>query len=297
MKSIKAILPAPSPHWVGNGFHVHPVFHHLAFSEELSPFLMLDYAAPKKFGPTNKRLGVGKHPHRGFETVTIAFQGEVEHGDSLGNRDVIKTGDVQWMTAARGIIHEEFHSTEFAKTGGVFEMVQLWVNLPKDKKMIAPSYQPLQNKDIPKVPIPSTENKGESLGTVRVIAGTYGGHKGPAHTHSPVELWDINVEKKAGEAFEIKVPEGQNTIVFVRKGGVVVTSKEGDEEIGPQSVALMKQGGTTLKLKAVDDGTQVLLLSGEPLNEPIASRGPFVMNTQQELNQAARDYQSGKLGR
>jgi len=285
MRALHKIIPRQPAHWVGDGFNVYPVFGRHAFSESFSPWLMFDYAAPKHFPPTTVQRGVGQHPHRGFETITIAFQGEVEHGDSVGNRDVIGPQDVQWMTAGRGVIHEEFHSRNFAKTGGTFEMCHLWLNLPKKNKMAKPRYQPLLNKDI------TVEEIADGV-KVRVIAGTVGGTTGPAKTFSPVELWDINVEKK-GTKVELDVPEDHNVILFVRRGMIHV----GESEVGPQSVAIMERQGGNVIFTTDERNSQILLLGGEPLNEPIAARGPFVMNTQDELRQAMVDYQTGKLGR
>eukprot|EP00565_Helicotheca_tamesis_P004343 CAMPEP_0185741418 /NCGR_PEP_ID=MMETSP1171-20130828/38949_1 /TAXON_ID=374046 /ORGANISM="Helicotheca tamensis, Strain CCMP826" /LENGTH=332 /DNA_ID=CAMNT_0028413387 /DNA_START=665 /DNA_END=1663 /DNA_ORIENTATION=+ len=285
MRALSKIIPRQPAHWVGDGFNVYPVFGQHAFTEALSPWLMFDYAAPKHFPPSRSKRGVGQHPHRGFETITIAFQGEVEHGDSVGNRDVIGPQDVQWMTAGRGIVHEEFHSRDFAKTGGTFEMCQLWLNLPKKNKMTKPRYQPILDKNIP------VEEVAEGV-KARVIAGTVGETKGPAKTFSPVELWDISVEKK-GTTVELDVPEEHNVILFVRKGQITV----GESEVGPQSVAIMEQRGGKVAFTAEEKNSQILLLGGEPLNEPIAARGPFVMNTNEELRQAMFDYQNGKLGR
>jgi redox-sensitive bicupin YhaK (pirin superfamily) len=221
------------------------VFSDLAFSNELSPFLMFDYGAPKKFKPTRGQLGVGQHPHRGFETVTVAWQGQIEHGDSIGNRDVIDAGDVQWMTAARGIIHEEFHSTEFRKKGGVLEMCQIWVNLPAKHKMDPPRYQPLLAKDIPVVPLASEcDDSCEADiedGSVRIIAGNYKGTQGAALTFSPVTLYDITIQNDTKQ-FPLEVPDGHNAMIFVRKGGVIVGA-DGAATLGPQSVALMEQSG------------------------------------------------------
>lgn len=300
-KAVKKVMPAQRPHWVGNGFNVYPVFAQLAFTAELSPWLMFDYAAPKQFEPTSKRLGVGKHPHRGFETVTIAFQGGVEHSDSVGNNDVIGPGDIQWMTAGRGIIHEEYHSTEFARTGGTFEMCQLWVNLPKKHKMHAPRYQPILAGDIPTVPLSAAstgavEEVCADAGSVRVIAGELGGTRGPAMTFSPIELWDILLPKP-GTPVELEVPEGHNVVVFVRRGKVSVGSAGHEQRVGPQGVALMHRDGTTLRLSADEADTQLLLLGGEPIDEPIAAQGPFVMNTYDEIHQANVDFRSGKMGR
>jgi len=300
MKAVKKVLPAQRPHWVGNGFHVFPVFAHYAFSNELSPWLMFDYAAPKHFEPTAKRLGVGQHPHRGFETVTIAWQGEVEHSDSVGNNDVIGAGDVQWMTAGRGIIHEEFHSTAFARAGGTFEMAQLWINLPQAQKMHAPRYQPLLASRIPTVPLSAagecSDAASSPAGKARVIAGTLDGTTGPAQTFSPAELWDIELTAPH-RPVELALPEGHNAIVFVRRGGVRVGAEGQEEEVGPQAVAVMQREGRTLRLAATEAGSQLLLLGGAPLDEPIAARGPFVMNTDAEIAQANADFRSGKMGR
>lgn len=253
---------------------------------------MFDYAAPKEFPPTSAQLGVGQHPHRGFETVTIAFQGEVEHADSVGNRDVIGAGDVQWMTAGRGIIHEEFHSRKFAKSGGVFEMCQLWLNLPKKHKMHAPRYQPILSKDIPTITV------SDNGTTARIIAGSLKGENGPAKTFSPVELWDVNIPSKGGD-FETTVPGGHNFVVFVRKGGIIV----GDTKLGPQDATILtptdlsSKDGNILTFAATKDNSSVLVIGGEPIDEPIAARGPFVMNTNDELTEAWQDYYSGKMGR
>ena len=299
-KEIREILGAPPRHWVGNGFHVFPVFHNKAFTKELSPWLMFDYAAPKQFEPSYEKRGVGQHPHRGFETITIAWQGEVEHGDSVGNRDVIGPGDVQWMTAARGIIHEEFHSTDFQQTGGTFEMAQLWLNLPKKDKMKKPRYQPILAKQIPVVPLKCADDadveKLSGENTIRVIAGdeeTYG-CKAPAETHSPVELLDIRIANSK-IPFDVPIPEGHNTIVFVKKGEITVGEKA--MKVEQQGVALMHLGGDTLRLTATQKNTEVLLLAGEPIDEPIAARGPFVMNTHEEIAQANKDFMNGKMGR
>lgn len=284
MKQIKVTLPStPHSHWVGDGFNVRPIFAHLAFTQDISPFLMFDYAAPREFASTNEKRGVGPHPHRGFETVTLAFQGEVEHGDSVGNRGVIGPGDVQWMTAASGIIHEEFLSHEFLKRGGTLEMVQLWVNLPTRFKMIPPKYQPILSKDIPVVQLP-----GDG-GAVRVIAGDFSGTKGAASTFSPVNLWDIKIN--AGKQAELTVPEGYSNMLFVRKGKLAL----GDAEIGPGDMAILEREGTCITLQARED-TSLLLMGGEPIAEPIVASGPFVMNTEQEIRTAMMDYQSGRMG-
>lgn len=285
MKQLSAILPAPTRgHWVGDGFPVRPVFAHLAFTSAISPFLMLDYGGPMAFPRTTEKRGVGPHPHRGFETVTIAFQGEIEHGDSAGNRGVIGAGDVQWMTAASGIVHEEFHARSFGSQGGTLEMVQLWVNLPARFKMAPPRYQPILDADIPRVDLPADS------GTVRVIAGDYAGVKGAALTFSPIELWDLRLH--AGKRVTLEVPAEQTTMLFVRNGKLNLGA---GKLLGPADLALFEKDGTQITLEAMED-TAVLLMGGAPIDEPIAAQGPFVMNTQQELHQAIQDYQSGRMG-
>ena len=215
LKTVREVCRKPPRHWVGDGFHVYPVFADRAFTSELSPFLMFDYASPKEFGPTSRRRGVGSHPHRGFETVTLAFQGEVEHGDSRGNRGVIGPGDVQWMTAGRGIVHEEFHSDKFTAKGGVFEMCQLWLNLPAKHKMDPPRYQPILASQIPSVPLGDGDNSED--GFVRVIAGEFKGVKGPAKTFTPVSLWNIEIAA-LNKPFDLELGDGHNCVVFVRSG-------------------------------------------------------------------------------
>ncbi len=287
------------------------MFANKAFTDELSPFLMFDYAAPELFPPLKPGKGprgVGRHPHRGFETVTVAFQGEVEHADSMGNRDVIRPGDVQWMTAGRGIIHQEYHSNEFSRSGGVFEMCQLWVNLPRKGKMTKSAYQPILDENIPAVDIhdalaeitTKSGNGGEacvaeSVGKVRVIAGSFKGTKGPASTFSPVELWDVSMSKNATVDFPF--PELYSCIIFVRRGKIDIVG-EGDKKshVGPQAVALTEKNGATVRIQSGDPDTCILIMGGLPLNEPIAARGPFVMNTWDEIDQANRDYQLGNFG-
>lgn len=265
---------------------------------------MFDYAAPKQFKPNRGNpKGVGQHPHRGFETVTIAFQGEVEHFDSKGNLDVIRPGDVQWMTAGRGIIHQEFHSKEFSKRGGVFEMCQLWVNLPKKDKMSKPGYQPIVDKKIPIVDVHATkegsmgECGAEPVGNVRVIAGSFNGTTGPASTFSPVELWDLTIKQQMATV-DLPFPVEYNCVVFVRRGSIDIVGKDSaNRNVGPQAVALTQKNGDVLRIQSVEKDTSVLVMAGLPINEPIAARGPFVMNTQEEIRQANRDFQSGKMGR
>lgn len=287
MKKVLDVMLKPRPHWVGDGFHVLPVFNHKAFSRDMSPFLMFDYAQPKAFSPTRGKLGVGQHPHRGFETVTVAWQGEVEHGDHLGNRDVIRAGDVQWMTAGRGIIHEEYHSREFAKTGGKFEMCQLWVNLPRKHKMDPARYQPISSTSIPVVAL------DEGVGRVRIIAGSFGDEKGPAMTFSPIDMWEVLLNS-AGNGTELVFPEGHNTIIFVKRGGALVGATEA--KLNEQDVACLGEDGRQVPVRATADNTELLILSGQPFNEPIAHRGPFCMSTREELAQAQNDYLSRSNG-
>jgi redox-sensitive bicupin YhaK (pirin superfamily) len=281
-KKVLGVYGAGSNHWVGDGFPVRNLLP--SNGVEVSPFLMLDYAGPLKFEPSTKRRGVGEHPHRGFETVTIAYQGSVGHRDSAGNSGVIYPGDVQWMTAASGVVHEELHEAEFTKNGGVFEMVQLWVNLPKSQKMSKPQYQGITKEQIPVIDLPGG-------GHVRVIAGELLGRLGPAKTFTPVGLSDVVL--KAGERFELPIPEGHNAAVVLRKGEVLLNGADllhGEAQIAP----LTSEGdGVLLEAKA---DTQLLILSGEPIDEPVASYGPFVMNTQEELKQAVADYRAGRMG-
>lgn len=302
LRSVQKILPRPSPHWVGDGFRVYPVFSHLAFTKELSPLLMFDYAEPKTFpgkAAGAAPLGVGQHPHRGFETVTIAFQGEVEHHDSTGNTGIIHAGDVQWMTAGRGIIHQEYHSKEFTRQGGTFEMCQLWVNLPKKDKMTKPGYQGIKKEEIPVINLPLGSSGDEVLATARVIAGEIGETKGAATTFSPVQVWDVSLPK-AGSEIDLPFPADHNCMIFVRRGSVEVLSDDGTVTkvvVRPQEVALMRMDGSdTLRVRVIEPDSSILILGGEPLDEPIAAQGPFVMNTQQEIQQAMSDYRSGKFG-
>ena len=285
MKKLAFIQSQNQRHWVGDGFPVRSIFSYNARSAELSPFLLMDYAGPAEFTPTDQRRGVGEHPHRGFETVTIVYAGEVEHRDSSGGGGLIGPGDVQWMTAGGGIVHQEFHGADYAKKGGPFEMIQLWVNLPAKNKMVAPGYQA-----ITKAQIPSVELDG-GAGTVRVIAGEYKGSAGPARTFTPINLWDLRL--KAGTHAEFSVPGGHTTGLFVLRGRVKL---HGGEEIGEAQLAMLAREGEQVALEVLED-TTLLLLNGEPIAEPVVGYGPFVMNTQQEIKQAITDYQNGRMGR
>jgi redox-sensitive bicupin YhaK (pirin superfamily) len=284
MRKILGLYSAPRPHWVGDGFPVRSLLSHQSHGQHVSPFLLLDYAGPKSFEPTTHRRGVGEHPHRGFETVTIVYEGEVEHRDSTGAGGTIGRGDVQWMTAGSGILHEEYHSPAFAAQGGHFEMVQLWVNLPAKDKMSTPGYQTLLDQDIPAVNLPG------GAGTVRVIAGSYNGHEGPTRTFTPIDIWDVRL--KAGKTGTFTLPEGHSLAVVVLAGTIEVNDAEVAREA--QMVLLDRTGGE-ITVEATSDA-KLLILSGEPIDEPVEAHGPFVMNTVGEIKQAMLDFQSGRFG-
>ena len=285
MKKILGVYTAPRPHWVGDGFPVRTLFSYDSMGKHISPFLLLDYAGPAEFSPTTERRGVGQHPHRGFETVTIVYKGEVEHRDSTGNGGVIGPGDVQWMTAASGILHEEFHSEAFARSGGPLEMVQLWVNLPARDKMSAPGYQGIVDRDIPDLALK------DDAGRLRLIAGEFDGKRGPARTFTDIDVWDIRLN--AGKSATFDVHQGRNTALVVLHGAVEVN---GQEVVREGQLALFERDGSQVRLEANNDAV-LLILSGEPIDEPIVGHGPFVMNTVAEIHQAFVDFQSGKFGR
>ena len=284
MKALRQIHRSSSTHMVGDGFPVRSVFGYNDLGKKLSPFLLLDYAEPHEFAPSDKPRGVESHPHRGFETVTVVYQGEVEHRDSSGGGGLIGPGDVQWMTAASGLVHEEMHSREFTRRGGTLEMVQLWVNLPAKDKSASPGYQTLLAADIPNVSLP---NNG---GTVQVIAGEFLGTKGPARTFTPINLWDIQL--LAGHAVELPLPDATTTALLVLRGQITLT----DGQIANAGeLAIFDHTGLGLALNAVADST-LLLLNGEPIPEPIVGHGPFVMNTREEIARAFEDFQQGRMG-
>lgn len=285
-KKIERVVSPPRPHMVGDGFRVHnfiPSGLQVGF-ERMDPFLMLDYNSKFYFPPTNEPRGVGVHPHRGFETVTIAYKGKVAHHDSAGNSGVIEEGDVQWMTAASGILHKEYHEENFSKAGGDFQMVQLWVNLPSKDKMSPPKYQGIVNSDLQKVELP------ENAGIVEVIAGEYQGIKGSASTFTPVHLFNAKLNKGGKASFSF--PENYNTAVLVIEGNIKVNNSE---EITTDSLGLLANEGEAFSVEATDNAVG-LILSGAPINEPIAAQGPFVMNTRAELVQAMNDFNMGKFG-
>ena len=271
-------------HWVGNGFPVRSVFDYNGLGRELSPFLLLDYAAPYSFPPGTERRGVGGHPHKGFETVTVAYQGELEHRDSSGGGGKIGAGDVQWMTAGNGIVHEEFHSQDFTRKGGTLQMVQLWVNLRAKDKSAKAGYQTLLKGDIPQVELP------QNAGSVRVIAGEYNHQKGPAKTFTPINLWDVNL--RAGQSAELPLPEGHTTTFLVLSGEVIVN---GEQDAKEGDLAIFARTGGNILLKAKTDA-KLLVMAGEPFAEAVVGQGPFVMNSRAEIQQAFEDYQLGRMG-
>jgi quercetin 2,3-dioxygenase len=285
MKNILGVYSAPGQHWVGDGFPVRSLFSYHTHGSELSPFLLLDYAGPREFAAAARPRGVGQHPHRGFETVTIVYQGEVEHRDSTGGGGMIGPGEVQWMTAGGGLLHEEFHSQEFTRNGGNFEVVQLWVNLPAKDKMVEPGYQAIARASIPSVDLP------EDAGTVRIIAGEYGSCKGPARTFSPMEVWDMRLRQ--GKKTEFDLPEGWTAAVVVLHGTVLVN---GAEIVREAQFASLDRTGKGVSIEANNPAT-LLVLSGEPIDEPIVGHGPFVMNTSEQINEAIQDFTSGRFGR
>jgi len=276
-------MTPPPAHWVGDAFRVHNFFPGRLDMKRMSPFFLLDYGAKMEFPPTDTPRGVGVHPHRGFETVTIAYQGKVAHHDSAGNSGVIGKGDVQWMTAASGVLHKEYQEEEWSKKGGLAQMAQIWVNLPAKDKMSSPKYQPLKQEDFNRFVLP--DKKAE----VVVIAGNYNGTKGIASTFTPVEMYNAHVKNGAEVLFSF--PQNYNTGFLVIEGNVILNERD----VPTDHFALFKNDGTDILLKSTEDAI-VLVLSGEPINEPIMSYGPFVMNTKQEILDAYDDLNKGKFG-
>lgn len=285
MRNVSKIYNPKSSHWVGDGFLVYPLFTHMdEVDKGTNPFLMLDYAAPQYFEPNNRQpRGVGEHPHKGFETVTIAYAGEVEHRDSTGGGGVIKQGDVQWMTAGAGVTHQEFHSKEFSQKGGLFEMVQLWVNLPKAHKNTQPKYQHLPKECIPVV------SMGD--GEARIIAGEYENTRGTASTFTSLNVWDISI-KEDGK-ITLDLPASHNLSLVILRGNVIINNSQKASET--QLVRFENASGAVI-IKAMGGEAKILLLSGEPIDEPVVGYGPFVMNTKEEINQAIDDYRRGEFG-
>ncbi|MBX3423339.1 MAG: pirin family protein [Pirellulaceae bacterium] len=283
MSRVKRIIRNVPQHWVGDGFPVRSLFsyHH---GTDFDPFLLLDYAGPYRFAPSEAKRGVGEHPHRGFETVTIVYQGELEHGDSTGSHGTIGPGDVQWMTAGGGVVHEEFHSQRFARDGGVLEMVQLWVNLPAKDKLTAPKYQSILDAQIPKIELP---HRG---GSARVIAGDLCGARGPASTFTPINVWDLQLAEDV--TIDLPLVPGHTALAVVQSGDL----QAADARVSSGELALFDPIGSTVPLR-VFLPTRLLVLTGLPLNEPVVGQGPFVMNTRDQIRDAIQDYQSGRMGR
>ena len=284
-KRILSVHGNPNQHWVGDGFPVRTLFSYGAEGQSVSPFLLLDFAGPAVFPAGTTPRGVGAHPHRGFETVTIVYEGEVSHRDSTGQGGTIGPGDVQWMTAAGGILHEEFHSPAFTRSGGPFRMVQLWVNLPAKEKMNQPGYQSIFDAQIKSVALP------DGAGNARVIAGSFNGTPGPARTFTPINVWDLRLT--AGKPVSLDIPEGHTAILVVLSG----TLRIGEERlVGEAQMALLSREGRGTTVTAEKDAI-LLVLTGEPIDEPVVGHGPFVMNSQTEIFQAINDFNEGRFGR
>jgi redox-sensitive bicupin YhaK (pirin superfamily) len=284
-KQVIGLHASPRGHWVGDGFPVRSLFSYDGLGAQLSPFLLLDYAGPATFEPAVTPRGVGEHPHRGFETVTLVYQGEVAHRDSVGNSGLIGPGDVQWMTAASGILHEEFHSPAFTRRGGPLEMVQLWVNLPAARKMTAPRYQTLLDAQIPTVTLP------DGVGSVRVVAGSYAQGRGPAETCTPLQVWDVRL--KAGHSAHFALADGHTAALAVLRGSLRVNDSRPTRGV---ELVVLDRSGESVDIEALED-TTLVLLSGEPIDEPIVGYGPFVMNSRAEIETAVEDFRRGSFGR
>lgn len=282
-KKVRSIHRQGPGHWVGDGFPVHTIFHYQE-RPDLSPFLLLDHAGPHDFAPSATKRGVDWHPHRGFETVTVVYDGEVDHRDTAGNGGRISAGDVQWMTAGSGLLHKEFHSPEFTRRGGHFEVLQLWVNLPRSDKMTTPRYQPLAVHDIPVVQL------GDGAGTVRVIAGEFDGVAGPARTFTPINLLDVRLA--AGKHVSLDLKDGYTAALYVLKGEILLN---GEETASATELVVLDRQGAEATLEARSDAI-VFVLNGRPIDEPIAGYGPFVMSTRQEIHQAFADLNQGRFG-
>ena len=284
IKKVETILSSPPTHWVGDGFPVSSVFSPQSVRARLSPYILMDYAGPARFEPSDQPRGVDSHPHRGFETVTVVYQGELEHRDSAGNRGSIGPGDVQWMTAASGVLHEEKHSREFTRQGGVLEMAQLWVNLPSKHKLTPPRYQTLLRDAIPTVALP------DDAGAMRIIAGTFNGTRGAAETVTPVILWDLKLRKDT--QVHLPILDAFNSAVFVRNGSALIGETHSTHA---GQLALLERAGHGVIVQAEVD-SEFLIMGGQPIDEAVVTYGPFVMNTSEEIQQAIEDVRAGRLG-
>ncbi len=285
MKKVASVHRGSETHWVGDGFPVSTIFGYQDLGAQLTPFLLLDHAGPVEFSPTDKERGVGWHPHRGFETVTVLYAGEVDHEDSAGNRGTVGPGDVQWMTAGAGVLHKELHGRDFARRGGTFEVLQLWVNLPAKSKMTEPGYQTLLASDVPVVRLP------DEGGSVRVIAGEFAQAKGPARSFTPINLLDVRL--RAGHRLQLDLRDGYTAGLFIQKGRVIVN---GNEDANQGELVVFERNGDEVTIEARTDAT-IFVMNGQPIDEPIAGYGPFVMNTPQQIQQAIRDMRTGQLGK
>lgn len=283
-KTVESILPSPPMHWVGDGFPVTSVFSPQTVKSRLSPYILFDYAGPVQFTPSTKPRGVDSHPHRGFETVTVVYQGELEHRDSAGNSGSIGSGDVQWMTAASGVLHEEKHSAAFTRQGGVLEMAQLWVNLPAKHKMESPRYQELKRDVIPTAQLPG------GAGTVRLIAGKYNETEGAAKTVTPVILWDVKIRRDS--SVYLPIPDGFSAAIFVRSGTIRAADSH---NANTRQLVVLGHKGEGASITAIED-SELLIVGGQPIEEPVVTYGPFVMNTPEEIQSAIDDVRSGKFG-
>lgn len=284
MKNVHSIHRRGTGHWVGDGFPVHSIFSYRNPATPLTPFLLLDHAGPTEFEASQKPRGVDWHPHRGFETVSIAYEGEVEHEDTAGNRGTIRAGDVQWMTAGAGILHKEMHGRDYSARGGRFEMLQLWVNLPAASKMTAPRYQTLLARDIPVIHLP------ENAGTVRIIAGEYSGQNGPAQTFTPIRLLDVQV--RAGQRVSLNLQDGYTGALYVLKGSIKVNHADSANET---ELVVLERSGNDIVIEAQSDST-IFVMNGQPIDEPVVGHGPFVMNTNEQIAQAFVDLEHGRFG-
>lgn len=286
MKKFVGIIENQQRHWVGDGFPVRSLFSYHGDTEAISPFLLFDYAGPWNFDPKQGQpRGVGQHPHRGFETVTIVYDGEVSHRDSTGGGGTIGAGDVQWMTAGSGILHEEYHSPGYSKTGGPFRMVQLWVNLPAKDKGTPPAYQALTAAMIPTVTFDG--------GKARIIAGTFADTRGPARTFTPVNLWDVRLNAEADTV--LPLPAGHTSLIAVLSGHVTIGPRAAGEGVGEGEIARLSTNGEGVHIRANGDA-MLLVLTGEPIDEPVVGHGPFVMNTEAEIHEAILDFNAGRFG-
>ncbi len=285
-RNILSVYCPPAMHWVGNGFPVKSLFSYNQFDpKQISPFLLLDYAGPAEFTASNEKRGVGQHPHKGFETVTIVYDGELAHKDSTGSGGTISKGDVQWMTAGSGIIHEEFHSEAFTQQGGTLEMIQLWVNLPAKFKTEAAKYQSILSQDITTVPL------ANKAGTVAVIAGSYEKAKGPASTYTDINVWNVSLNPQSHTVFD--VPDGHNALIVIRRGSVSINQTE---KASAAELVIFGQQGKSIAI-ASDEGAELVVLTGEPIDEPVVGHGPFVMNSMAEIQHAAYEFHTGRFGK